>query len=93
MASITRLPAPRQESYEWQYLGACNAADPETFFPPEYERGPRRRHREATAKSFCAQCPVVKECLAGRSSGVVGLSQHKLYGIEKVRLTRAIAAN
>ncbi len=63
MASITRLPAPRQESYEWQYLGACNAADPETFFPPEYERGPRRRHRESVAKSFCGTCPVVKECL------------------------------
>jgi WhiB family redox-sensing transcriptional regulator len=63
MASITRLPAPRQESYEWQYVGACNEADPETFFPPEHERGPRRRRREAAAKSFCGQCPVVQQCL------------------------------
>ncbi len=64
MATISRLPAPRQESYEWQYQGACNAADPETFFPPEWERGPRRRSREAKAKSFCAVCPVVQECLS-----------------------------
>ncbi|MFT4189441.1 MAG: WhiB family transcriptional regulator [Aeromicrobium sp.] len=64
MANISRLPAPRQESYEWQYVGACNEADPETFFPPEDERGPRRRQREATAKSYCAVCPVVEQCLS-----------------------------
>lgn len=63
MAAISRLPHPRQESYEWQYRGACRGADPETFFSPEAERGPRRRARETAAKSFCASCPVVAECL------------------------------
>ena len=42
MAALSRLPIPVQESYEWQYLGACREVDPETFFSPESERGPRR---------------------------------------------------
>ncbi|MDO9380844.1 MAG: WhiB family transcriptional regulator [Nocardioidaceae bacterium] len=62
MANLTRLPAPTQDSYEWQYDGACNDADPETFFSPEFERGPRRRARENAAKSFCARCPVIDTC-------------------------------
>lgn len=63
MASIARLPMPIQEKYEWQYSGACRAVDPETFFSPDAERGPRRRSREAAAKALCAVCPVVRECL------------------------------
>jgi len=63
MASVSRLPKPIQESYDWQYLGACNDVDPETFFSPESERGPRRRAREAAAKSLCDRCPVVAQCL------------------------------
>ena len=64
MAAISRLPKPVQESYEWQYLSACRGADPETFFSPEHERGPRRRKREAAAKNLCARCPVLDACLA-----------------------------
>jgi len=26
------------------------------------ERGPRRAHREATAKAVCATCPVIQQC-------------------------------
>jgi WhiB family redox-sensing transcriptional regulator len=63
MAAIARLPKPVQASYEWQYLSACRGVDPETFFSPEHERGPRRRAREASAKSLCALCPVVAACL------------------------------
>jgi WhiB family redox-sensing transcriptional regulator len=63
MAAIARLPMPIQETYEWQYEGACREADPETFFSPDAERGPRRRAREAAAKALCAVCPVVQECL------------------------------
>ncbi|MET1062852.1 MAG: WhiB family transcriptional regulator [Aeromicrobium sp.] len=63
MASIARLPMPIQETYEWQYEGACRDVDPETFFSPDAERGPRRRAREAAAKALCAVCPVVQECL------------------------------
>ena len=63
MASTKRLPMPLIESYEWQYKGACNEADPEVFFSPQAERGARRRQREATAKSYCARCPVIEQCL------------------------------
>ncbi len=64
MASIARLPMPLQETYEWQYDGACRAVDPETFFSPDAERGPRRRNREAAAKALCAVCPVIEACRA-----------------------------
>jgi len=63
MAAISRLPMPIQETYEWQYEGACRDVDPETFFSPDAERGPRRRAREASAKALCAACPVIQECL------------------------------
>lgn len=63
MAAISRLPMPIQETYEWQYDGACRNVDPETFFSPDAERGPRRRAREAAAKALCNVCPVVQQCL------------------------------
>lgn len=63
MASISRLPMPIQEIYEWQYDGACRGTDPEIFFSPDAERGPRRRARESAAKALCAVCPVVQQCL------------------------------
>ena len=63
MASIARLPMPIQDTWEWQYEGACRTTDPETFFSPDAERGPRRRRREAAAKALCAVCPVRQACL------------------------------
>jgi WhiB family redox-sensing transcriptional regulator len=63
MASISRLPKPLQESYEWQHAAACKGVDESVFFSPDAERGPSRRAREAAAKALCAVCPVVQECL------------------------------
>ena len=63
MVSIKRLPAPIWESYEWQHDGACVGADVDGFFSPEHERGFARERRESAAKAFCADCPVVRECL------------------------------
>lgn len=63
MANLTRLPMPIQESYDWQYEGACRDVDVEQFFSPERERGAKRDAREAAAKSYCARCPVVDACL------------------------------
>lgn len=63
MASIARLPKPLMDQYDWQYEGRCRQVDPEQFFSPDAERGPRRRGREATAKAICASCPVINQCL------------------------------
>jgi WhiB family redox-sensing transcriptional regulator len=52
------------EEWEWQYKGACRDLDPEMFFHPDGERGPRRRNRENAAKAVCASCPVIAACRA-----------------------------
>ena len=62
MAEISRLPIPVMEEWEWQYKGACRDLDPEMFFHPDGERGPRRRNRENAAKAICASCPVIAAC-------------------------------
>ena len=62
MAEISRLPIPVMEEWEWQYKGACRDLDPEAFFHPDGERGPRRRNRENAAKAVCASCPVIQAC-------------------------------
>ncbi len=64
MAEISRLPIPVMEEWEWQYQGACRDLDPEAFFHPDGERGPRRRNRENAAKAVCARCPVIAACRA-----------------------------
>ena len=64
MAEISRLPIPVMEEWEWQYKGACRDLEPEMFFHPDGERGPRRRNRENAAKAVCATCPVIAACRA-----------------------------
>ena len=41
MAELSRLPQPIEEVWEWQYEGACRDKEPEMFFHPDGERGPR----------------------------------------------------
>ncbi|MEU9171146.1 WhiB family transcriptional regulator [Streptomyces sp. NPDC048420] len=60
---------------EWLRRAACVGEDPELFFPVGTE-GPALRDL-AAAKSVCARCPVVPECLewaldSGQTSGVWG---------------------
>ena len=62
MAELSRLPQPIEEVWEWQYKGACRDKEPEMFFHPDGERGPRRRNRENAAKAVCASCPVIQAC-------------------------------
>lgn len=62
MANLTNLPMPLQESYDWQYEGACRGTDAAQFFSPDAERGSRRRFRESQAKLVCATCPVLQKC-------------------------------
>jgi WhiB family redox-sensing transcriptional regulator len=62
MNIIAQSPRPIADEWEWQYEGACRGMDPEMFFHPDGERGPRRRNRENAAKAVCASCPVLQRC-------------------------------
>lgn len=64
ISPITRLPPLVDANWEWRHDAACRGADHDLFFHPDDERGPRRRQREAAAKTVCATCPVINECLA-----------------------------
>lgn len=61
-AERTEALRPVADEWEWQYQGACRGMDPEMFFHPDGERGPRRRNRENAAKAVCASCPVLQKC-------------------------------
>ena len=57
----------------WQSKALC-VGRVDLFFAPKGERPGRRAKREATAASYCAQCPVSDECReAGRVNGENGI--------------------
>ncbi len=62
MADLSRLPGPVSDVWEWQLQGSCRAADPDLFFHPEGERGPRKSGRDDAAVAVCAGCPVLASC-------------------------------
>ena len=66
---------PESTSSDWRYRAACRNQDPELFFPVGSD-GPALL-QIAEAKSVCARCEVVAECLAwalesGQDAGVCG---------------------
>lgn len=64
---------------DWRHRGSCRDVDPELFFP-----APKDRRALAAARSVCATCPVIAECLKwaldnGQIDGVWGgLSEDEL---------------
>ena len=62
MADLSRLPGPISDIWEWQLQGACRTADPDLFFHPEGERGPRKSGRDDAAVAVCRACPVMTMC-------------------------------
>lgn len=48
----------------WQRQAACGDLDGAWFFPADREPADVRAARTARAKSVCALCPVVSDCLA-----------------------------
>jgi WhiB family redox-sensing transcriptional regulator len=64
MSSVSRLPGPSADVWEWQRYGACRGRDSGQFFHPDGERGASRLRREIAAKSICRSCPVRPECAA-----------------------------
>ena len=60
---------------DWRHRAVCRDEDPELFFPVGTS-GPAIA-QVAEAKTVCARCPVVSECLAwalesGQDAGVWG---------------------
>jgi WhiB family transcriptional regulator, redox-sensing transcriptional regulator len=62
VATISRLPGPVADLWEWQFAGSCRRSSPDVFFHPEGERGPARRNRDCAAKAVCQCCPVLNSC-------------------------------
>jgi WhiB family transcriptional regulator, redox-sensing transcriptional regulator len=62
LATISRLPGPVADLWQWQLEGSCRRESPDVFFHPEGERGPARRNRDSAAKAVCLTCPVLKSC-------------------------------
>ena len=58
---------------QWRLAAACQAADPELFFPIS-DSGPARE-QASKAKAICATCRVRRECL------VFALRTGQVYGI------------
>lgn len=50
-------------TWSWQLQAKCRGMPDTIFYPPEHERGPRRRRREHRAKLICHECPVRTDCL------------------------------
>lgn len=55
---------PAEALWSWQLRARCRNEDPAVFFTKEGERGVAVRRRQQRAKAICAQCPVMRECLA-----------------------------
>ena len=62
-----------ESTENWRSAGACQAADPDLFFPIS-ATGPAEQ-QIARAKVICAECGVRKECLD------FAMSHDQVYGI------------
>ncbi|WP_308461147.1 WhiB family transcriptional regulator [Streptomyces sp. Ru62] len=70
----TRL-LPLLSDWEWQERAACRGMNSAVFFPPQGERGHRRRRREEQARRICDQCEVIEACAA------MALDNNEPYGV------------
>lgn len=75
MPSMSHLPGPVADLWQWQLAGSCRRENPDVFFHPEGERGPARRNRDITAKAVCLTCPVLPNCREH------ALRVHEPYGV------------
>jgi WhiB family redox-sensing transcriptional regulator len=59
-----RIAQPGLDLWSGADQSACRGMDTEIFFEADFVRGATKRAREAAAKSVCATCPVIAQCLA-----------------------------
>lgn len=73
MATVTLSRTPGIAATNWAAQAMCTGKT-ELFFEPPGERRGRRQRREATARSYCAVCPVATPCReAGRQNRENGI--------------------
>jgi WhiB family transcriptional regulator, redox-sensing transcriptional regulator len=75
LSTLSSLPGPVADLWEWQFDGACRSEGPDVFFHPDRERGPSRRNRDKAAKAVCRRCPVLAACREH------ALKVHEPYGV------------
>jgi WhiB family redox-sensing transcriptional regulator len=59
--NLVSLPMRLADGTHWRLAAACRSADPDLFFP--ISAAARNQAQVAAAKTFCAGCPVRRECL------------------------------
>ena len=65
-------PSPEES---WYTEARCKGLPSDVFYPPDNERGNRRRRREERAKQICRGCPVLGICREH------ALTAHEAYGV------------
>jgi WhiB family redox-sensing transcriptional regulator len=75
MTAVSTALKPIADQWSWQFEGACNGADPESFFLEPNQRGDSKRNKEKNAIALCNTCPVKKQCLDH------ALSVPEVYGV------------
>jgi WhiB family redox-sensing transcriptional regulator len=63
MTAVGATLKPIADNWDWQYDGACNGVDPDTFFLDPLVRGKNKRDKEQRAVAVCRTCPVKQTCL------------------------------
>ena len=61
MTAVSTALKPIADQWEWQFEGACNGVDPESFFLDPGQRGPSKKKKEEQAIALCNTCPVKKQ--------------------------------
>ena len=75
MTAVSTALKPIADQWSWQFEGACNGTDPESFFLEPNQRGDSKRNKEKNAIALCNTCPVKKKCLEH------ALSVPEIYGV------------
>ncbi|MDJ0396455.1 WhiB family transcriptional regulator [Rhodococcus sp. G-MC3] len=65
------LPAPLEDSWQWQLQARCRAAETVTTFDSEEPSAMN------AAKQFCRECPVVQRC---RDHAIAANEPHGVWG-------------
>jgi Transcription factor WhiB len=69
---VNRTVSIEPDNIDFRFGGACKGVDPDIFFRPR---------DEIKAKTFCNQCPVIRECLAFAMQPDTFYSSMAMFGV------------